>query len=148
MIKACPEPLKWIVYEMIAMLGFYRIVLWGILWDHIGRGKPFFQKHHTYMYDTSLEASFQALYKTVFRLKIFPLEVAFFYLEMCLYEVPVCWMLLNQLIFWKIGLSIIQKTPYLCVSYINLTVISSSITITLWRCGSFKLKYADIKKIK
>ena len=62
-----------------------------------------------------------------FQIENIPTRSCFFYLEMCLYEVPVCWMLLNQLIFWKIGLSIIQKTPYLCVSYINLTVISSSI---------------------
>ena len=42
------------------------------------RGKPLFQNYHTYMYYISLEASFQALFRTVFRLKIFPLEVVFF----------------------------------------------------------------------
>ena len=78
MIKACPESLRWIVYEIIAILGFYGNVLWGTLWHHIRRWKPFFQTHHTYMCDTSLEASFQALFKTGFRLKIFPLEVGFF----------------------------------------------------------------------
>ena len=52
------------------------------------KGKPVFLNHHTYMYYISLEASFQALFRTVFRLKIFPLEVVCFDLEMCMYEVP------------------------------------------------------------
>lgn len=109
MIKACPESLRWIVYEIIAILGFYGNVLWGTLWHHIRRWKPFFQTHHTYMCDTSLEASFQAL----FRLKIFPLKVVFYDLEMCMYdEVP------GWLIFWKIGLTAIKNTIPMCILHV------------------------------
>ena len=117
MIKTCPETLRWIVYEIIAILGFYGNVLWGTLWHHIRRWKPFFQTHHTYMCDTSLEASFQALLRTVFRLKIFPLEVVFLNLEMCMYEVAVCRKLLTQLIFRKLASTAIKNNHTYCILY-------------------------------
>ena len=117
MIKTCPETLRWIVYEIIAILGFYGNVLWGTLWHHIRRWKPFFQTHHTYMCDTSLEA-FQALFKTGFRLKIFPLEVVFFFSILkcaCMRYLAAeyCW-----LIFWKIGLTAIKNTIPMCILHV------------------------------
>ena len=60
----------------------WRHVAWLTILDccttQFRRGKPLFQNHQTYLYYISLEASFQALFRTVFRLKIFPLEVGFF----------------------------------------------------------------------
>ena len=127
MIKTCPETLRWIVYEIIAILGFYGNVLWGTLWHHIRRWKPFFQTHHTYMCDTSFKASFQALFKTGFRLKIFPLEVVFFRSRnvhvwgTCLPKI------VDSTYFQKNWRQQPLKTTIPIVSYINLTVISSSI---------------------
>ena len=95
-------------------------------WSRTRRGKPLFQNYHTYMYYISLEASFQALFRTVFRLKIFPLEV-FFFRSRNVHVWGTCLpKIVDSTYFQKNWRQQPLKTTTI-VSYINLTVISSSI---------------------